>query len=86
MALSHLLQGCCKKPVLFVPVELANVGPLYKLRVRHDNSKQPFSDWHLEKVLSTYCIVSTVCLRVNKIVVSSCVAAMCVLKLLKYED
>ncbi|CAB4019689.1 lipoxygenase homology domain-containing 1-like, partial [Paramuricea clavata] len=30
-------------------VELANVGPLYKLRIRHDNSKS-FADWHLEKI------------------------------------
>ncbi len=43
--------------VLFVQTELANVGPLYKLRVRHDNSKS-FSDWHLEKVLCRYGVVT----------------------------
>ena len=43
--------------VLFLQVELANVGSLYKLRVRHDNSK-PFADWHLEKVFCYHCIVT----------------------------
>ena len=40
-------------------MELANVGPLYKLRIRHDNSKS-FADWHLEKVLWHYDVLARV--------------------------
>ena len=36
--------------IFILKVELANVGQLHKLRIRHDNTKS-FPDWHLEKVL-----------------------------------